>query len=45
MTAAGMFLFQAPLEAVAFRPWRIARLMGTDGIPVELVEAGEERWA
>jgi methylmalonyl-CoA/ethylmalonyl-CoA epimerase len=41
----GMFLLQAPVEAVAFRPRRIAWLMGTDGIPIELVEPGEEWWA
>jgi methylmalonyl-CoA/ethylmalonyl-CoA epimerase len=41
----GMFLLQAPVVAAAFRPRRIAWLMGRDGIPVELVEAGVDRWS
>jgi methylmalonyl-CoA/ethylmalonyl-CoA epimerase len=40
----GMFLLQAPVVASAFRPRRIAWLMGSDGIPVELVEAGEDQF-
>lgn len=34
----GMFVLQAPMAAAAFPGRRIAWLMGTDGIPVELVE-------
>jgi methylmalonyl-CoA/ethylmalonyl-CoA epimerase len=41
----GMVLLQTPVEAVPFRPRRIAWLMGTDGIAIELVEPGEEWWA
>jgi methylmalonyl-CoA/ethylmalonyl-CoA epimerase len=41
----GMFLLQAPVESVAFRPRRLAWLMGRDGVPIELVEDGEEWWA
>lgn len=41
----GMFLLQAPVESVAFRPRRLAWLMGTDGVPIELVETGEDWWA
>jgi hypothetical protein len=40
-----MVLLQTPVEAVPFRPRRIAWLMGTDGIAIELVEPGEEWWA
>lgn len=45
LQAEGMFLVRSPVEAVAFRPRRIAWLMGKDGIPVELVEAGTDAWA
>jgi methylmalonyl-CoA/ethylmalonyl-CoA epimerase len=41
----GMFLLQAPIEAVPFTPRRIAWLMGVDGIAIELVETGEDWWA
>ncbi|MEX0585921.1 MAG: VOC family protein, partial [Pirellulales bacterium] len=44
LRADGMFLIQAPVEAVAFRPRKIAWLMGRDGVPIELVEAGEHIW-
>lgn len=36
----GMFLLQAPVPAVAFRGRKIAWLMGTDLVPIELVERG-----
>ena len=39
-----LFLLQAPLSATAFQGRRIAWLMGRDGIPVELVEAGSDSW-
>jgi methylmalonyl-CoA/ethylmalonyl-CoA epimerase len=38
----GLVLLQKPVEATAFHPRRIAWLMGTDGVPVELVELGQE---
>jgi methylmalonyl-CoA/ethylmalonyl-CoA epimerase len=41
----GMFLLQTPVESIAFRPRRLAWLMGRDGVPIELVEDGEEWWA
>lgn len=41
----GLFLLQEPVVAVAFHPRRIAWLMDRDGIPVELVERGEDSWA
>lgn len=44
LRAEGLFLVRPPVEAVAFRPRRIAWLMGEDGIPVELVEAGADPW-
>jgi methylmalonyl-CoA/ethylmalonyl-CoA epimerase len=45
LRAEGMFLVRPPVEAVAFRPRRIAWLVGEDGIPIELVEAGADPWA
>jgi methylmalonyl-CoA/ethylmalonyl-CoA epimerase len=44
LRAQGMFLVRPPVEAVAFRPRRIAWLVGEDGIPIELVEAGADPW-
>jgi methylmalonyl-CoA/ethylmalonyl-CoA epimerase len=41
----GLFLLQKPIEAVPFNPRRIAWVMGSDGIPIELVEPGEDWWA
>jgi methylmalonyl-CoA/ethylmalonyl-CoA epimerase len=38
----GMFLLQSPVEAQLFSGRRIAWLMGRDGIPIELVEPGQE---
>lgn len=40
----GMFILQQPVAAAAFPGRRIAWLMGRDRIPIELVEAGEDRW-
>jgi len=40
---AGMLLLQSPVEAQAFSGRRIAWLMGRDGIPVELLEPGEDQ--
>lgn len=40
LRAQGMFLLCAPVAAEAFSGRRIAWLMGTDGIPIELVERG-----
>jgi methylmalonyl-CoA/ethylmalonyl-CoA epimerase len=37
----GMLLLQSPVEAQAFAGRRIAWLIGRDGIPIELLEAGE----
>jgi methylmalonyl-CoA/ethylmalonyl-CoA epimerase len=45
LRAEGMFLVRPPVEAVAFHPRRIAWLVGEDGIPVELLEAGIDPWA
>lgn len=45
LRGSGLFLLQGPVEAAAFRPRRIAWLMGKDGIPVELVEQGVDRFA
>lgn len=39
-----LFLLQKPISATAFNGRRIAWLMGMDGVPVELVEAGEDSW-
>jgi methylmalonyl-CoA/ethylmalonyl-CoA epimerase len=36
----GMFLLQPAVPAVAFQGRRISWLMGTDHVPIELVEAG-----
>lgn len=44
LTDKGMFLLQVPVDAVAFPERRIAWLIGRDGIPVELVEEGEDKW-
>lgn len=44
MVNQGLFLLQAPVAATAFPGRRIAWLMGRDGIPVELVEKGEDKW-
>jgi len=38
----GMLLLRSPVEAQAFPGRRIAWLMGRDGIPIELVEPGQE---
>jgi methylmalonyl-CoA/ethylmalonyl-CoA epimerase len=38
----GMFLLQSPVAAQLFSGRRIAWLMGRDGIPIELVEPGQE---
>lgn len=40
----GMLLLQKPMAAAAFPGRKIAWLMGLDGVPVELVEKGEEVW-
>jgi methylmalonyl-CoA/ethylmalonyl-CoA epimerase len=45
LRAEGMFLVRPPVEAVAFRPRRIAWLLGEDGVPIELVDAGADPWA
>lgn len=42
LRAEGLILLQAPVAAVAFSGRRIAWLIGRDGIPIELVERGEE---
>jgi hypothetical protein len=42
--AEGMFLVRPPVEAVAFRPGRIAWLVGEYGIPIELVDPGDDDW-
>ena len=42
--AKGMFILQQPVAAVAFPGRRIAWCMGGDGIPVELVEKGDDAW-
>jgi methylmalonyl-CoA/ethylmalonyl-CoA epimerase len=41
----GLVVLQKPVEAVPFRPRRIAWLMGIDGISIELVESGDDWWA
>lgn len=38
----GLFIIQRPVVAAAFAPRRIAWLMDRDGIPIELVERGED---
>lgn len=38
----GMFVLQDPVPAVAFRGRKIAWLMGSDSVPVELVERGPD---
>ena len=38
----GMLLLQAPVMAVVFRGRKIAWLMGTDSVPIELVERGPD---
>lgn len=38
----GMLVLQPPVPAVAFNGRKIAWLMGTDSIPIELVERGPE---
>jgi methylmalonyl-CoA/ethylmalonyl-CoA epimerase len=42
MRKAGLVLLQAPVQAAAFQPRRIAWMMGVDRVPVELVERGKE---
>lgn len=39
-----LFPIGKPVEAVAFAPRRIAWFLGKDGVPIELVEAGEDHW-
>jgi methylmalonyl-CoA/ethylmalonyl-CoA epimerase len=38
----GMFVLQSPVPATAFRGRKIAWLMGSDSVPIELVERGLE---
>lgn len=40
----GMFSLQQPVDAASFPGRRITWLMGRDGIPIELVESGEDKW-
>lgn len=44
MYNSGMLLLQLPIVATAFPGRRIAWLMASDGIPIELVEQGEDKW-
>ena len=38
----GMFVLQSPVPATAFRGRNIAWLMGSDSVPIELLERGLE---
>lgn len=38
----GMFVLQDPIPAVAFRGRKIAWLLGSDSVPIELVERGPD---